>query len=125
MKSYTNLGQSKELAKILPIESADMRYAPFGDTHPWVWDGEFLEKDSAPCWSLAALIGVLPVMIIRDYNGSLIRLRIYKGNVSQDEYAIWYDDLDNGLSTDIASESKNLVDACYEMIIKLHELNLL
>ena len=59
MKSYTDIEQSKKLAKILPIESADMRYAPFGDTHPWVWDDNLLEKGSIPCWSLAALLGWL------------------------------------------------------------------
>ena len=36
MKSYTDLEQSKKLAEILPLKSADMRYAPFGDTHPWL-----------------------------------------------------------------------------------------
>lgn len=45
MKSYTDLEQSKKLAEFLPIESADMRYAPFGDTHPWVWECTFIEKD--------------------------------------------------------------------------------
>lgn len=125
MKAFTDLTQSKVLAEFLPLESADMRYAPIGDIHPLVWEGnpKLLETDSTPCWSLAALLGVLPVMI--DYKGSLIRLRIDKGNVGQDDYAIWYDDLDNGLSTNIASESKNLVDACYDIIIKLHEQNIL
>ena len=62
MKSYTDLSQSKKLAEILPIETADMRYVPFGDTHPWVWNEEvkLLEKDSVPCWSLAALLNVIP-----------------------------------------------------------------
>lgn len=65
MKSFTDIEQSKKLAEILPLESADMRYAPFGDIHPWVWDGEvkLLEKGSIPCWSLAALLQVLPIGI--------------------------------------------------------------
>lgn len=123
IKSYTDLEQSKALSEFLPIESADMRYTPFGDTHPWFLSNDLIEKDSTPCWSLAALLSVLPVMV--NYKGSLIRLRMDKGNVGQDDYAIWYDDLDNGLSTNIASEAKNYIDACYEMIIKFHELNLL
>ena len=144
MKSYTDLEQSKKLAEFLPLESADMRYgyiAPYEfsdrmyeggyDNVPYPKD--FLEKnpnfsendydDSLPCWSLAALLSVLPVMI--DYKGSIIRLRMDKGNVGQDDYAIWYDDLDNGLSTNIASEAKNFIDAAYEMILKLHEQKLL
>ena len=135
MKSYTDLEQSRKLVGFLPIESADMEYmflkedGSKASNIPFVKDDEEPEwpSDSAydfiPCWSLAALLGVLPVMI--DYKGSLIRLRMDKGNVGQDDYAIWYDDLDNGLSTNIAYEAKNYIDACYEMIIKLHELNLI
>ena len=48
IKSYSDLEQSKKLADILPTESADMRYAPFGDTHPWFWDGHLLEKGAIP-----------------------------------------------------------------------------
>lgn len=44
MKSYTDIEQSKKLAEILPIESADMRYAPFGDAHPWFLDNYLLEN---------------------------------------------------------------------------------
>ena len=31
MKAYTDLEQSKKLAKILPLESADMTYRPIMD----------------------------------------------------------------------------------------------
>ena len=130
MKICTNIEQSKKLAEILPIESADMYWAideiPFlaFPVNDIVTDCEYaMGNGMLPAWSLAALVGVLPVMI--DYKGSLIRLRMDKGNVGQDDYAIWYDDLDNGLSTNIASEAKNFIDAAYEMIIKLHELNLI
>lgn len=62
MKGYTDVEQSKKLAEILPIESADMRYLPSGNTHPWVWDEDpkILAVGAAPCWSLAALLEVLP-----------------------------------------------------------------
>ena len=46
MKSYTDLNQSKKLAEILPIESADMCF-----------------NDNEPCWSLAALLDILPETI--------------------------------------------------------------
>ena len=100
MKSYTDIEQSKKLAEILPLESADMRYAPFGDTHPWVWDVELLEKDSVPCWSLAALLGVLP-------NSTDICKNI------EGRYYV------HGFFSD------NPVDACVDAIKALHELNLL
>ena len=102
MKSYTDLEQSKKLAEFLPIESADMRYTPIGDIHPWVWEGnpKLLETDSTPCWSLAALLGVLP-------NSTDICKNI------EGRYYV------HGFFSD------NPVDACVDAIKALHELNLL
>ena len=61
MKSYTDLEQSKKLAKILPLESADMHYVLTDSDQETYSPG--LEKyygvlPSIPCWSLAALLGV-------------------------------------------------------------------
>ena len=102
IKSFTDLPQSKVLAEFLPLESADMRYAPIGDIHPWVWEGnpKLLETDSTPCWSLAALLGVLP-------NGTDICKNI------EGRYYV------HGFISD------NPVDACVDAIKALHELNLL
>ena len=63
MKSFTDIEQSKKLVEILPIESADMLYSPLGNDYPWVWHEEvkLLEKNATPCWSLTALLDVLPV----------------------------------------------------------------
>jgi hypothetical protein len=63
MKSYTDLEQSKKLAKILPLESADMFLALNG-TLPvmskYIDDGFVTADDTAvPCWSLAALLKYL------------------------------------------------------------------
>ena len=110
MKSYTDLEQSKKLAEILPIESADMRYSPLGDNmHPWVWTDTFIEKDAIPCWSLAALLGVIPYPSLH---------KTFSG---------WRCDSYNkeGTSCILGVPADNPVDACYEMILKLHELNLL
>lgn len=109
MKAFTDLEQSKRLAEILPIESADMRYAPFRDTHPWVWDEEvkLLENGATPCWSLAALLDVLPYPIIeQDYNGKWV-CRITHNNTIY----LW--------------EDYNPVDSCVKMILKLKEENLI
>jgi len=119
IKSYTSLEQSKKLTEILPIESADMKYPYFGNAE---WGetprfGEPLEysgnKDK-PCWSLAALLGVLPKidnyrLEIRHIDNNYCCCYTERNNVG-DLY--WY-------------YADNPVDACYEMIIKLHELNLL
>lgn len=69
-KAYTDLEQSKKLAEILPLESADMWYSYYGDSkynHTIAYKGEqwFLcqtrnsSHSDIPCWSLAALLSVL------------------------------------------------------------------
>jgi hypothetical protein len=106
MKSYTNIEQSKKLAEILPFESADMRYAPFGDSHPWIWDEDIklLEVGAIPCWSFAALLEVLPSATVDISDDHHYRLYCNK------RFSEWHN---------------NLIDACYEMILKLHEQNIL
>ena len=113
MKSYTDLEQSKKLAEILPLESADMRYAPFGDTHPWVWDEKvkLLEKGSIPCWSLAALLDVIPYNVT--FNKAVYRFKLVKFS---DHWECYHENFGT-VSTEIF-EAANPVDACYEMIIK-------
>ena len=114
MKSYTDIEQSKKLAEILPIESADMRYAPFGDTHPWVWDDNLLEKGSIPCWSLAALLDIL------DFDITHFSVSLWS---KEGEWVCIITEYGVGTIFQIISKSK--IDACYKMIIKLNELNLL
>ena len=138
MKSYTDIKQSKNLLKILPVESADMRYgyiAPY-ETSVEKYDGgydeipypkDFLTKHSyffedeydgeLPCWSLAALLDVIP---------DNIKIDGYRWGVSIRKNSISYlgnMTYDGQLHKSVQSD--NLVDACVEMIIKLHELNLL
>lgn len=54
MKAYTDIHQSKKLAEILPIESADMSWAgtglgkPFARTIPC----KGYPEEICPCWSL-------------------------------------------------------------------------
>ena len=132
MKAYTDLEQSKKLAEILSLESADMEYMFLKEDGtkvtniPFVKDDEEPEwpSDSAydfiPCWSLAALINVIPYTIYKSDN-EFYRLGIDKG---YDDYAVWYNN--NGFTvTDLDVTSDNFVDACYEMIIKLNELKML
>jgi hypothetical protein len=113
MKSYTDLEQSKKLTEILPRESADMEYMFLKrdgskvSNVPFVKDG-FEEPECCytfiPCWSLAALLGVLPSATLDSSNDHYYRLNC------MERYIQWYD---------------SPIDACYEMIIRLHELNLL
>ena len=118
MKSYSDIEQSKKLAEILPLESADMIYpSDFG--FPFVWiEKPKKDENATPCWSLAALIEFLPDFI--EFKGDKYYLRFMKEYV---EYA------NDGVSLTgrylHTTGNDNLVDACYEMILKLHELNLL
>jgi uncharacterized protein YneR len=67
--------------------------------------------------SLATLLGVLPKEIV--YNKNIVSLEFYVWENSL-EYA------NNANYTLCATESyDNPVDACYEMILKLHEEDLL
>jgi hypothetical protein len=134
MKSYTSLEQSKKLAEILPIESADMRYgyiAPYNFSDR-MYDGGYDEvpypKDffiknpnfsadeynaELPCWSLSALLDLIPD-IIEDY---ILRIDKVDG-----EYFIWYDKIGEGWSDAIDHpSSEKFIDAAFEMICWLKE----
>lgn len=119
MKAYIDIEQSKKLATILPIDSADMCYRIVAynpnDTHeyqPYCFVGT-LESDIS-CWSLAALLEVMPKQLGR------YTLTFY-----------WCDDswccsyIDDGSEIKETSSANNPVDACYEMIIKLNKRKLL
>jgi len=108
------------LANIFGIENADMCYSiPYeeGDK-PLLEQGGF---GSTPCWSLTALLDIIPQEI---FDGEYI-INITEG--SDNKWVLTYDHYENrnhsyyGLSTG----ANNLVDACYNMILKLHERNLL
>ena len=113
IKAYTDLSQSKVLAKILPLESADMCYKAGNETQPTFKlhsYGHIMSNNDVYAWSLAALLDVLPPIEgfrpIIDLDINLIR---YEGNYH--DKLCFYDD--------------NPVDACVAMIIKLHELKML
>lgn len=75
MKSYTDIEQSKKLAEILPIESADMMWEDWSlIDEGWKLSVGYypeIEKDYGrkcyPAWSLAALLDILPETIEDEY----------------------------------------------------------
>ena len=116
MKAYTDIKQSKNLAKVLSINTADMRY---GIIEPYefsdrMYDGgyseipymkDFFKKNpdvsetelydgELPAWSLAALINILPseINIVGEYSTSKyeIDIRKYKFTDKCDLYQIAY-----------------------------------
>ena len=134
MKAYTDLEQSKTLSKILPIESADMWY--HGHCSPWESEREYDSEAcpfhsmspnwDKPCWSLAALLDVLPPYLFEFERG--IDLNIYPNLNGKGWHCSYMPNAIENMKNDkfklIMSED-NLVDACYEIIIKLKENNLI
>lgn len=120
IKNYTSLEQSKVLNKILPLESADMHYHydnDFGELEsiPTITeeDDHFkLFQLDIPCWSLAALLEIIP--------GSELSKSEEKGKW---EASAWKDPEFELLMR--VEGFDNPIDACYDMILKLRELKIL
>lgn len=139
MKAYTDLEQSKRLAEFLPLDSADMRYAPFGDTHPWFIKGSLIEKDSIPCWSLDALMDILPANIVTSSNIANTLHVTYHMDMYKREDHKWIINYERermytfGLSlfhtfnVDFVKDlgSVELIDTAYNTIITLHNNKIL
>lgn len=111
MKSYTDIEQSKKLAEFLPLESADMYWWATSKRYyiEAMDDGDFNEREGhIRAWSLASLFSMLPKSAYLEKSSSTELCRLT-------------------LPIELISSDWNLepVDACVEMIIKLHELKLL
>jgi len=137
MKSYTDLNQSKKLAEILPLESADMYYCYGMNIHTkgWSFDSTPTIIDNSnridvhadiPCWSLTALLDVLPIVYINNKKEICGPLHIDITD-SETPFVLWYvNPLHKGSIVELKTkEYDNMIDACYEMIIKLNELKML
>ena len=106
MKSYTDIEQSKKLAKILSIESADMYY--WCGEEPRIGGYKAMNIDyDIPCWSLTALLSVITnYKLSSEHNYHTCTA----GTSFGDETVGWFD---------------SPVDACVAMIEKLHNLKML
>ena len=129
MKAYTDLEQSKKLAIFLAPDSADMEYLTIKETGSFIGTVPFVKDDSEvedsayshtynriACWSLAALLSVLPTL--DDRNAEFCK------DIRYDKWHVYYHSTAT-LSIIDTERYDNLIDAAYEMIMKLHELNLL
>lgn len=118
MKSYVDLEQSKKLVKILPIESADAFYdlaEPDKRRVPIIGnpDDYYDMKDwTIPCWSLAALMDILP-------NGTETHKQV------NESISCYFVEVYNNKKYFSTERYDNLIDAAVEMILKLHEEKLL
>ena len=128
IKSYTDLDQSKKLAEILPLESADAFY-------PWRelmkdYDSIYvpekmlmsdIEENDILAWSLASLLEQLPYELCDD-DGNSTYLQM---NKEDDLYQLVYTEPYDNFESIETNRYEHFVDACYELILKLYELNLL
>lgn len=119
MKSYTDIEQSKELAKILPFESADLCY---NDGEPRIGYASLAIKrdDYFPCWSLSALIQVLPITIVDTWTDYCLMLDI---KAKMPRYVKYGDVYHPEFPWDFKKQS--LLDSIVESIFWLHKNNYL
>ena len=130
IKSCTDLKQSKILSKILPPESADMHYeddisVEFG--HGW-------HPQHIPCWSLAALINLLPSKFTEKgkYSETTYNIDIRKYALTDDvdihqiaygNYKFYEDGNSSWKDMINTGEKEDLLDAAFDMICWLKENN--
>ena len=119
MKSYTDITQSKKLAEFLFIESADGFYEaqhnPLTDKWEYIFftDNKWASEEVViPAWSLAALLDILP-------NGTETHKQV------NESISCYFVEVYNNKKYFSTERYDNLLDACYDMILKLHEEKLL
>ena len=134
MKNYTDIEQSKKLAEILPIESADMEYLAIKENGKLIGNIPFVKDDSEvedsaysqiydrfACWSLTSLLDILP----KEYTNSKNQVCTLHIDIvdSETPYLMWYANPEHeGSIVEMKTkEYSNLIDACYEMIVWLLE----
>ena len=126
IKSYTDISQSRKLSEILSLESADQTWARIAIAganldvpeelqyrHNGDMPFQYYSGIGTPCWSLAALLGVLPAEC-----ECMSLEHINYGN-NHKKYFMSYV---GGENTDTYD---NPVDACVDMIERLHVLRML
>lgn len=123
IKLCTDHKQSEKLKKILPPITSDMSYDWFiiGKEYSSIPQCRKFIDDELPCWSLSALLeDVLPNKIVVNNLGYEKSCNF---SFSDNKWYLSYDDVTFRTLVTIVKES--LLDACYEMILELHEMNLL
>lgn len=114
MKAFTDIEQSKKLAKILPLESADMYYSKWyndeDEEYHLKCGGlpklDFKYAKNIPAWSLAALLDNIP--------------QIKLDNVKHDDKKYWRCCAYYASDWHTSKWYYNPIDACVEMIENLH-----
>lgn len=115
IKSYTDIEQSKKLAQILPLESADMYWWSTSLRYyiEAMDDGDFVENRDIRAWSLAALSEfILPY--IADDDGNNYKFYLSKDGINR--WIAYYKGGMDNVSIHICEESDNMIDVILEMV---------
>lgn len=120
-KICTTIEQSKKLIELgIDVNTADMLWTydfTVNDINGLNVISELLkpEENDIPCWSLAALLKCLGKIKPQVYTPILF--------LSEGKWVLQFVEYGHGNVCEVSCN--NPVDACYEMIIRLHEQNLL
>lgn len=123
MKIATDLEQSKKLAEFLPIESADMEWVNTGYSWRLLTKNDEDAANSTDIihsWSLPKLMDILPIQFDWEFKTHKFKMQtdFYSSNSSEKYYDLGYQGAYGWLEYE---DSTELVDACVNLIIKLHE----
>ena len=133
LRDFTTVEQSKILSEFLPTETANMVYC-------YTKEGDKLISNvpihltrattntfkHLCCWSTAALTKVLPPYLFEFERG--IDLNIYPNLNGNGWHCSYMPNCIENRKNDkftLITSANNLIDAVFEMILKLHELKLL
>lgn len=138
IKSYTDIEQSRKLAKILSVDSADMLWGYYynGKNHcipnikPFRDGRNEIPKGYTPAWSLAALLKLIPKHILRKdkiYYGQEF-IPTFKWEITPT--AIYYTDGNDimdyvSFRYGYGANNIELIDAVFKMVVWLKEKGLL
>ena len=127
MKPFTDIKQSKELAEILPIDTADGFYEAYINPKTEDWEYVLIAGNQwaspevvVPAWSLAALLEIIP--------NQLDEFRFLLFPCYNSEWGCCYEN-DNAGYYDVkikySAYGESPIDACVEMILILKEEKIL
>ena len=134
IKSYTDLEQSKKLAEFLPFETADMYWRSLNLNGHISWSSHIKRLEPpiydfehyAPCWSLTALLKLIPKHISRKDKIHCGQAFIPSFRWEITPTAIYYTDGNNIMdyvSFRYGENNIELIDAVFKMVVWLKKNN--
>ena len=123
MRAYTSIEQGNRLMELgVSPETCDMTWTTdmAGDFFPYP-DLEFRPPieyyngvDNVPCWSVPALLNLLPKVIRRDCNNYPLYINVNPDNSYDIEY-------NANVIAEVGFNREDLIDAVYEMVVWWYE----